>query len=207
MSTSFHILSAAVVTEGLLIIISFIFAGLFDVTIHWRASWALLALGISSAIPLLVVNHLLWRWSRNHPTSVYARFSETVIVPLCRQITPLVAVLLAAMSGFGEELFFRGVFNSIIATNLGLLPAAALTSIVFAYVHFVGLVKKFGGLLPLYSAVGLCFWLLHYWTDSLFTVTITHATYNLCAIIWVRSTNGRAAAPAALTRTNGGPRE
>jgi membrane protease YdiL (CAAX protease family) len=205
MSTSFHILSAAVVTEGLLIIVAFIFAGLFGVTVQWRASWVLLALGMSASLPLLFTNHLLWRWSRKHPASVYARFSETIIVPLCRQITPLVAVLLAAMSGFGEELFFRGVFNLILAKNLGLVAAAVLTSVIFAYVHFVGLVKTYGGMLPLYSAVGLYFWLLHYCTESLFTVVVTHATYNLCAIIWVRATNTRSTAPSNLTRTNGGP--
>jgi membrane protease YdiL (CAAX protease family) len=61
-------------------------------------------------------------------------------------------------------------------------------------VHFVGLVRTFGGMLPLYTAVGLYFWALHYWTQSLFAVTVTHATYNLCAILWVRLTSGTAKA-------------
>ncbi len=194
MSTTLHILTAAIVTEGLLVIISFIFAGLFEVSVSWHSSWFLLVLGILAAFPLLFLNNLLWRWSQSHPDSVFARFSSTVIVPLCKQVSPPLAVALAAMSGFGEELFFRGVLNSIAIHHLGLAAAAGLTSVVFAYVHFVGLVKTFGGMLPIYTAVGLYFWALHYWTQSLFAVTVTHATYNLCAILWVRFTNGKAKA-------------
>jgi membrane protease YdiL (CAAX protease family) len=194
MSTTYHILTAAIVTEGLLVIISFIFAGLFEISVSWHSSWFLLALGILAAFPLLFLNNLLWRWSQSRPDSVFARFSNTVIVPLCKQVSPTLAVALAAMSGFGEELFFRGVLNAIAIRHLGLVAAALLTSIVFAYVHFVGLVRTFGGMLPLYTAVGLYFWALHYWTQSLFAVTVTHATYNLCAILWVRLTSGTAKA-------------
>lgn len=194
MSTTYHILTAAIVTEGLLVIISFIFAGLFEVSVSWHCSWVLLALGVLAAFPLLFLNNLLWRWSESHPESVFARFSNTVIVPLCKQVSPPLAVALAAMSGFGEELFFRGVLNLIAIRYLGLAIAAMLTSVVFAYVHFVGLVRTFGGMLPIYTAVGLYFWVLHYWTQSLFAVTVTHATYNLCAILWVRFTNAKAKA-------------
>jgi membrane protease YdiL (CAAX protease family) len=190
MSTTYHILTAAVVTEGLLVIIAFIFAGLFEVSVHWHQSWLLCAVGVVAALPLLFLNNLLWRWSVSHPESVFARFSRTVIIPLCKQVTPGLAAALAVMSGFGEELFFRGVLNAIVTEHLGLVTAAVLTSVLFAYVHFVGLVKTFGGMLPVYTAVGLYFWALHYWTQSLFAVTVTHATYNFCAIVWVRLTGG-----------------
>jgi hypothetical protein len=192
MSSTYHILTAAIVTEGLLVIISFIFAGLFEVSVRWDHSWPLLGVGIASAMPLLIFNNLLWRWSRSRPDSVFARFSRMVIVPLCKQVTPMTALALAVMSGFGEELFFRGVLNEIVTSNLGLIAAALITSVIFAYVHFVGLVKTFGGMLPIYVAVGLYVWALHHWTQSLFAVTVTHATYNFCAIIWVRITTAPA---------------
>jgi membrane protease YdiL (CAAX protease family) len=191
MSTTYHILTAAIVTEGLLVIVSFIFAALFEISLSWHCSWFFLVVGILAAFPLLFLNNLLWRWSQSRPDSVFARFSRTVIVPLCKQVSPPLAVALAAMSGFGEELFFRGVLNAVAIRHAGLLAAALVTSVVFAYVHFVGLVKTFGGMLPIYTAVGLYFWALHFWTQSLFAVTVTHAIYNLCAILWVRFTNSR----------------
>ncbi len=201
MSTAYHILTAALVTEGLLVLISFIFAGLFEVSVGWHSSWLLLVIGVVAAFPLLFLNNLVWRWSQSRPNSVFARFSRTVIVPLCKQVNPALALALAALSGFGEELFFRGVLNAIAINHLGLAAAAVMTSITFAYVHFVGLVRTFGGMLPIYTAVGFYFWILHFWTQSLFAVTVTHATYNFCAILWVRLTE-RETAKVSLARLN-----
>jgi membrane protease YdiL (CAAX protease family) len=102
--------------------------------------------------------------------------------------------MLAILSGFGEELFFRGVFNGLLSSTVGLLPAALLSSFLFAYVHFIGQVKRFGGLLPLYTLVGLYLWLIHLYHGSLLMVMITHGVYNFVVMVSLGTQLRKAAA-------------
>ena len=186
MSPAYTIMVAAILTEGLLVIISYPVLWLSSREIAWNFSVLAASIGLASALPLLIINHLLWRVSLTKPRSVFARFSSEVIVPLCRQITPSNAFVIALLSGFGEELFFRGALNQLILKYSDLFTAALLSSVLFAYIHFIGNMRRFGWMMPLYSCVGLYLWLVHYYTDSLFAVVITHATYNFLAILWIR---------------------
>jgi membrane protease YdiL (CAAX protease family) len=190
MRASFAIIAAAAATEGLLVIVSYIFAGLLEVWPNWNASLTQCALGVALAVPLLIMNELLWRFSLTRPGSVYARFSREVVVPLCKQLTPGLALLVALASGFGEELFFRGVLNQVAIANLGPTAAALITSSLFAYVHFIGNVKRFAGMLPLYSAVGLYLWFVEHYSGSLCAVFVTHAAYNFVTIVRIRNDQG-----------------
>jgi membrane protease YdiL (CAAX protease family) len=186
MTPSLTIFAAALATEGLLIIVAYIFAGLFSAWPFWNASFTNLIIGVLLALPLLVMNHLIWKATLSHPDSVYARFSRQIVVPLCKQVSPPLALFLALASGFGEEIFFRGVANIIAIEHAGPLGAALATSVVFAYVHFIGNVSRFGGMIPLYTVVGLYIWCAWLLTNSLFVAFILHASYNFLAILWVR---------------------
>jgi len=185
------ILTAAIVTEGLLVGVSLGIGALCGIPIQCESSWEAVLIGAAMAFPLLALNHILWRRSLAHPTSVYARFSREVIVPLCQQVTVPMALLIAILSGFAEELLFRGVLNSLIERHAGALMAALVTSTLFAAVHFVGLFKRFGGMIPLYTAVGLYLWLLHRELHSLIAVMVTHGVYNFAAIVLIRFTVNR----------------
>ena len=182
------IFAAALASEGLLVIVSYIISGLFGLEVAWNSSLSTALLGVSFALPLLIGNHFLWRWSLTAPNSVYARFSRQVVVPLCKQVSPPLACMLGLMSGFGEEIFFRGALNQLAINHLGVYAAAALTSVLFAYVHFIGNEKRFGGMIPLYTFVGLYLWAINHCTGSLFCAFVTHAAYNFFAILWIRRT-------------------
>ncbi len=183
MSSRSVILLAALITEGLLIVVSYVIAGLCDIEVQFFHSSSDLLLGCLYAVPLLGMNKMVWQWSLTHPEGVYARFSREVVSPLCKQVRPPLALTLATLSGFGEELFFRGVLNGLLISRGGLLCAAVVSSFLFAYVHFIGQVKRFGGLLPLYTLVGLYLWLIHLYHGSLFMVMITHGVYNFVVIV------------------------
>jgi hypothetical protein len=98
------------------------------------------------------------------------------------------ALVIAILSGFAEELLFRGALNTVLEQRAGVLVAALVTSALFAAVHFIGLFKRFGGMIPLYTAVGLYLWLLHYELNSLTAVMVTHGVYNFVAIVLIRYT-------------------
>lgn len=192
MTRGASILTLAITSEVALIVLAYILAWLFGIGITWNASSTTLFIGILAAVPLLGANHLLWLWTQRNPASVYARFSQEVIVPLCLQVTPLHALLIGVFSGIGEEALFRGALN-LILSHVGGLPLAFLaSSVAFAWVHFIGNTKRYGGMIPLYTAVGGVLWLVWFFTESLAAAAATHAAYNFFAIISIRKLASRA---------------
>lgn len=187
MSTRATIIWAALLSEGILVALAY---GIFWGTTlapNFSAAPSEIVIGAAAALPLLALNHLLWLWSLQHPASIFARFSREVIVPLCSRMTPAMALFVAVLSGFAEELFFRGAVNQVLNQAGGPLLAATVSSALFAYVHFIGNLKRFGGMLPLYTGVGLYLWCVVEATGSLCAGMITHGLYNFLAIQVIRA--------------------
>jgi membrane protease YdiL (CAAX protease family) len=185
------ILLVAILSEAVLVLLAYVLAYLFALDIVWNPSLRAVALGVAAAFPLLLGNHLLWRWTQRNPDTVYARFSREVVVPLCRRVTPSQAFWIGVLSGLGEEALFRGSLNLLMMRWGGVWLALIISSIAFAWVHFIGSFKRYGGMIPLYSAVGAVLWLVWFLTDSLAAAAATHATYNFIAIIAIRRLSSR----------------
>jgi membrane protease YdiL (CAAX protease family) len=197
MTRGASILTLAITSEVALIVIAYLISWLCGIELSWSTSATSLTIGALCAIPLLVGNHLLWRWTHNNPSSVYARFSREIIVPLCREVTTFQAFLIGILSGVGEEVLFRGALNLIIAHWGGLFLAFLGSSVAFAWVHFIGNTKRWGGMIPLYTLVGGALWFVWFFTQSLAAAAATHALYNFLAIIWIRRLALRAEGRAA----------
>jgi membrane protease YdiL (CAAX protease family) len=187
------ILLVAIVSEVVLVLVAYVMAYVFSLDIAWNISARALTIGLAASIPLLLGNHLLWLWTQNNTDSVYARFSREVVVPLCRRVTPFQAVWIGILSGIGEEALFRGSLNLLLTRWGGLWPALLISSVAFAWIHFIGSFKRYGGMIPLYSAVGGVLWLVWFLTDSLAAAATTHAAYNFFAIVLIRRLSERAA--------------
>lgn len=185
------ILLIAIVSEVFLIILAYLLAWFFTLPTEWHLSARTLLVGAIAATPLLLGNHLLWRWTERNPTSVYARFSKEIVVPLCKRVSPSHALLIGIFSGIGEEVLFRGALNQLAIQWGGLTLALIVTSILFAWIHFIGNMKRYGGMLPLYTVVGAALWGVWYATDSLAAAATTHAVYNFSAIMWIRRVSER----------------
>ena len=94
------------------------------------------------------------------------------VAPLFSSLRLVDIFLLAATSGFCEEVFFRGVIQS----QLGLIG----TSIIFGFFHCPSPRHFSYGLWAL--SAGLLFGWLRDWTGSLWVPIIAHALSNLIAI-------------------------
>jgi membrane protease YdiL (CAAX protease family) len=191
------ILVAALISEGLLVILSLLIQLVFTVKVTWNLSGSALLAGVLLSIPPLAVNHVLWRWADRTPASIYHRFSREVVVPLCRQATPGIALAIAILSGLCEEWFFRGALNSLVVGLMGPLAGCLLTSILFAAVHFIGSFKRYGRMIPLYTVMGIYLWLAHRITNSLSAVAVLHGVYNLLVILVVRRLSSTTLSPKA----------
>jgi membrane protease YdiL (CAAX protease family) len=181
-----RVLSAALIAEGLLVVISLALQYLFDLNVEWNTSPKTILLGTLLIIPPLAVNHFLWGHSQRATHSIYYRFSQEIIIPLCKHITWQVAVLIAILSGVCEEMLFRGALNSLSLRYTNPALSCLLTSLLFAAVHFIGSFKRYGMMIPLYTAMGAYLWGVHYMLQSLSAVAILHGLYNFIVIVLVK---------------------
>jgi membrane protease YdiL (CAAX protease family) len=90
-----------------------------------------------------------------------------------------VALLVCVLAPIAEELFFRGFCFTALRRTLGMLPAAALTGIIFGAIHLGGTDIEF--IVPL-MVFGFFLCLLYVWTDSLLPCIVLHALNNALAL-------------------------
>ena len=181
-----RILAAALVSEGLLFILSVVLVWTLGIELTWGVSFSTALTGLLLAIAPLSLNLYLWKRTIASPHSVYARLSREIITPLCRQISIPTAISVAILSGWCEEYFFRGALPGVITRYTGPALSCVLSSFLFAAIHFIGSFKRFGGMLPLYTIMGMYMWFANHLTGSLFCAAVLHGSYNLAAILQVK---------------------
>lgn len=178
-----QIIFATLVSEALLLGLGLCVYPFVTSMGKWNITLLAIALGIVLTLPPLLANVLLWRYSRSHTSSVFYRFSVEVIVPLCQAMNITTALIVAVLSGICEEFFFRGALNNLIQTHTNQVLSCITTSIIFAAIHFIGNIKRYGAMIPLYIAMGCYLWLVHHLTESLACVAVTHGLYNFTVIM------------------------
>jgi uncharacterized protein len=110
------------------------------------------------------------------------------------------SLLVCVLAPVAEELFFRGFCFTALRRAVGMLPAAALTGIIFGAIHLGGTDIEF--IVPL-MVFGFFLCLLYVWTDSLLPCIVLHALNNALALgvsqDWGGWTVAAMAAAAALS--------
>ena len=141
-----------------------------------QATPAALAIGIAAAVPLLVG----LRWTLTTAVNPVRRLVAKVVDelgPLLARHSPLELMLLAALAGAAEEIFFRGVMQAGLARVLSPGGALITASAAFGLAHFITpTYALLAGLAGLYLG-GL--WLLQ---GSLLTPILAHAIYDAVAL-------------------------
>lgn len=124
--------------------------------------------GLAVSIPIILfsnlsLNRLMW-----------AREMENLFSQALSPLSTWKIFVIAAMSGIGEEVFFRGALQPI----LGLI----ITSLLFGIVHFP--FKK--SLIPwtiFAICMGFILGFLFIWSGNLISPIVAHATINFCNIL------------------------
>lgn len=182
------VLQAAFLTESLLLIAALSWAYLREIALPVTPDASTLRQGFLASGPLLVFNFAVFGILANQGPryKLYRRFREEVVRPICRNLTPLQALFIALLSGISEEIFFRGVLNQEFAQFLTPLGGAALGSLIFAYIHFIGAAKLFAPVVLFYFLFGLYFSYLTVSSGSLVPAIIAHILNNFLAVILLR---------------------
>jgi membrane protease YdiL (CAAX protease family) len=111
------------------------------------------------------------------------RFLQSVYYDFIRHCSVLQLLLVAIMSGIGEELLFRGVLQTSITQwfggeTRGIIIGIAVTSLLFGLVHPINKLYVF-----LCFVVGIYLGLLFVWTDNLIVPIIIHSLYNFVVFL------------------------
>jgi uncharacterized protein len=138
-----------------------------------------LVMGTSATLPLLLIFLLCVRWPVG-PLAPIKAFAEEVIKPLFRPCTLLELAAIALVAGFGEEMLFRGVLQTLFSRWLDPWLALALASVLFGLVHLIT---------PTYAVIatlmGAYLGWLYARSGNLLVPISTHTLYDFFALAYI----------------------
>jgi hypothetical protein len=134
------------------------------------------ALGVVATVPMLALLH--WFMAAKHEKIERFRASQIeYFAQIGFRFTPLRIVLISLAAGIGEELLFRGVFQTLADRHMSSIAAIIATNAVFGLLHARSLAYALiAGLVGAY--LGALFRL----TASLAVPMIAHALYDVAAL-------------------------
>jgi membrane protease YdiL (CAAX protease family) len=136
--------------------------------VWWRDIALGLGIGLGTVLLSKVLDHY-FEWART-----LSRGFRSILGPG----TWRDALVLATLSGIGEELLFRGFLQQWFAVHLGVVPAILLASLIFGAVHVGPDWKKFWPWTVMALVMGVVLGLAFAYTSNVVAVVIAHFTIN-----------------------------
>jgi hypothetical protein len=150
---------------------------------HWRAID--LAWGVAATVPMLAALAVCL-WLPLAPMRRLTRIVREILIPMFQEAHWSQIALIAALAGWGEELFFRGVVQYFSQQWLGVPGGLVLASMVFGLAHpltrtYVVVAAVIGAYLGwLWMALG-----------NLLVPMVAHGLYDFVVLMWMlRTTPG-----------------
>ncbi|MCB0339959.1 MAG: CPBP family intramembrane metalloprotease [Bdellovibrionales bacterium] len=182
-----EVLILAGLSELFLVILSLVWIYFADLNVTLNASLDSAFIGAIATIPLILFNVCLSTYAAKNKKSIWFSFLHTTILPLCKNLDPVSALVVGIMAGIGEELFFRATVANHLILLFGISISALLSSLLFSLMHFGNAFLKLLPISLVYFCVGAYLFTEYVWSKSLLSVIVTHALYNWFAIIYLRS--------------------
>jgi hypothetical protein len=176
------IVNVTLVCEGALLLVASCWCFITEISLRDRLQPQLIPslIGIGAGVLTACSGFLLLFLANKFKTLKWLGDLRAIVYkdvsPIFAQLNFMDILLVAASSGFCEEVFFRGVLQF----KLGILPA----SIVFGMIHCPSMT-----MLP-YAfwtfMAGLFLGWLYLWTDSLWTPILAHAVSNFIVLLFFK---------------------
>ncbi len=143
----------------------------------WSATDALI--GAAAAIPPVLFFLAMIRWPVG-PFRGLKRFCEEEFVPLLANSTWSDIALIAISAGVGEEMLFRGVFQSALIGSTGWLTGLFLASLLFGLLHPISILYATIG-----CAMGMYLGGLFLVSGNLLAAMVAHAVYDFLLMAYL----------------------
>lgn len=177
-SPQLHPLTLGMIFQGCLIPLALILAYPAGIDL-WAAlhfSLDTLLLGLAATIVMIGVFVLLipfrFAWARKLERRV-----KEMLATLFEGKSVFWALPISLLAGFGEEMLFRGVVQTVLGDWLGLPTGLLLSALLFGLVHYISTPYFL-----LATGMGLYMGLLYLWSDNLLLPIVVHALYDWIVI-------------------------
>jgi uncharacterized protein len=143
---------------------------------HWSirdAAW-----GLAGTIPLLALLAVLLR-TRSGWMQEIVRFLDQSVRPIFGQWSVPQLAILSILAGIGEELLFRALVQEGCSRLIGPWAGLVVASLLFGSFHWVT-----RGYALLAASIGIYLGLLWIFSANLLIPIITHAAYDLFALVY-----------------------
>ena len=166
--------------ELLLAVLALAWGWFFDQPVFTEMQWSLngVVVGIAAVIPPLAFfvwtlksNLRLWRHHRE--------LLESLFRPLFGRWSLLQLLAISLIAGVSEEAFFRGAVQGSLSERVGVILALVLASGLFGACHLLTWTYA-----VIAAVIGAYLGLLWVWTGNLLTPMVTHAVYDLAALVY-----------------------
>ena len=174
------ILLASVLLEGLLIVVTLVWARKSHHVLFTSFAAKDALLGLLATIPLFLINWIFFGDHAKHIRFLKKcyEFKINYVRPLASELDVKSAFIVSLFAGVGEELFFRGLVQTV--------AGVFVASVLFSLLHFGTAVKKQVLVALIYIAIGFYFSLLLNWSGSLIVPIVAHVTYDFVALLYMR---------------------
>jgi len=168
-----------IVIEGALLLVASVwshFAGIQlmpALVMNYKA----MLIGLGGGCVMAASGYLLFLLSRNVPAFGQLReLIEGYLIPLLSDLKPFDLVILAVLSGFCEEVFFRGVGQAQLGPWITAICFGLFHDPTFRHPSYILLAFLYGALLGF----------MYIWTGSLWAPIIAHIVHNLISLYILR---------------------
>ncbi|WP_296058367.1 CPBP family intramembrane glutamic endopeptidase [uncultured Amphritea sp.] len=177
--SSYQVVYLALVFEGGLVGIALGLGWLLDAPAfaQFQLSWTGAIQGVLATLPLLLLV-LCAGFLDYRPVKDLFSLSREHITRLFSDASLLDLALVAGVAGLGEEVLFRGVIQTVLATYFGPLAGVLIAAVLFGLVHSLSLAYVIGATL-----IGIYLGCLLLSFDNLLVPVITHGLYDFIVLV------------------------
>ncbi len=143
----------------------------------WNADAALI--GVLATIPLVAMFLAMLRWPIG-PLARVKQFCDLEVVPLLEQSSWSEIALISLSAGVGEEMLFRGVFQTSIGSCSALPWGLVLASLLFGLFHPISLTYMI-----IIAILGLYLGAVLILGGNLLTGMVVHALFDFAALAYL----------------------
>ena len=147
--------------------------------LHFNWSFRDAWLGAAAAIPPVLCFLAILRWSLG-PFAKLKTFCEDEFVPLLANSSWADIALIALSAGVGEEMLFRGVFQTAIGDSIGVASGLVVSSLLFGLLHPISIPYA-----AVSFAMGMYLGGLFLVTENLLTAMVTHGVYDFALMAYL----------------------
>jgi len=174
------LLLITLLVEGGLFVFGLLWMGGLDAmlsrfSLSWSATGFVLLLCFPLLITLLFSVRIRWK-----PLSHLVREMEERVLPIFSSCTYFDLAFIAFFAGLGEELFFRGWLQGVLAVKFGIWFGILMASALFGFAHYLSTTYAIYALLT-----GLYLGVIYQVSGNLFIVMAIHAVYDFTALVYL----------------------